>query len=80
MSVPPNTRNSASAAAVPADAQFIVNHALETFGSEQKAWHWLKRPNPLLDGSSPLEILQRDPARYELVEEELTRIDHGVFV
>ena len=63
-----------SAAAAP-----IVQHALEAFGSEERAWHWLERANPLLDGISPIEILQTDRSRFELVDDELTRIEHGVF-
>jgi putative toxin-antitoxin system antitoxin component (TIGR02293 family) len=67
-------------AEVPPEAQAILAHAFETFGSAEKAWHWLERPNTLLAGASPLQLLQTDPTRYELVEDELTRIDYGVFV
>jgi uncharacterized protein (DUF2384 family) len=67
-------------AEVPPEAQAILAHAFETFGSADKAWHWLERPNTLFAGSSPLHLLQTDPTQYELVEDELTRIDHGVFV
>lgn len=80
MSVLPNKRRSKDDISVPADAEPILRHALDTFGSEEKALHWLERANPLLGGSTPIEILQTDPARRELVEDELTRIDHGVFV
>jgi putative toxin-antitoxin system antitoxin component (TIGR02293 family) len=80
MSVLPNKRRSISGIDVPPDAKPILKHALETFGSEEKALHWLQRPNHLLGGSTPIDILQIEPARYELVEDELTRIDHGVFV
>jgi uncharacterized protein (DUF2384 family) len=38
-------------------AQAIVTHALETFGSEGKAWMWLERPNALLGGSAPIQVL-----------------------
>ncbi len=65
---------------VPASAQQIIAHAFETFGSEEKAWHWLERPNGLFAGAAPIDILQTDPARYELIEDELMRIDYGVFV
>jgi putative toxin-antitoxin system antitoxin component (TIGR02293 family) len=80
MNALPNERRSTHDIAVPATVKPIFNHALETFGSKEKALHWLKRANPLLGGSTPIEILQTDPARYQLVEDELTRIDHGVFV
>jgi uncharacterized protein (DUF2384 family) len=55
----------------------VEAHALETFGSFAKANHWLNRPNPLFEGKSPLQVLQVDP---ELVEAELVRIDHNVYV
>ena len=56
----------------PVDAKPIVQHALEAFGSEEKAWHWLERANPLFDGNTPIEILRTDRSRYELVDDELT--------
>lgn len=65
---------------LPDSAEPIVLHAFEAFGSEVKAWHWLERANPLFGGASPLEILQFDPARFELVDDELTKIEHGVFI
>jgi uncharacterized protein (DUF2384 family) len=80
MSVLPNKCRSIRGIDVPPDAKPILKHALETFCSEEKASHWLQRPNNLLGGSTPMEILQIEPARYEFVEDELTRIDHGVFV
>jgi putative toxin-antitoxin system antitoxin component (TIGR02293 family) len=65
---------------IPAAAQGILDHALDTFGSEEKAWMWLERPNNLLAGLAPIQILLNDPTKYELVADELTRIDYGVFV
>ena len=76
----PNKRHVKADVTVSADAQAIIAHALETFGSEEKAWHWLERPNTFFAGSTPISILQDNPTRYELVEDELTRIDYGVFV
>jgi len=55
-----------------------VQHALEAFGSEEKAWHWLERANPLFDGNTPIENLRTDRSRYELVEER-TKIEPGDF-
>ena len=52
-------------------------HALETFGEEWKALHWLNRPNRLFAGKTPAQVLETEP---ESVELELTRIDHGIFV
>ncbi|HEY4089129.1 MAG TPA: MbcA/ParS/Xre antitoxin family protein [Bryobacteraceae bacterium] len=52
-------------------------HVFDTFGEEAKAVHWLNRRNPLFAGKTPAEALETDP---ESVEQELTRIDHGIFV
>jgi hypothetical protein len=54
----------------------VLAHAAETFGSAQKAERWLKRPNPLLDGR-PLDRIEYDA---KAIDDELTRIDHGVYV
>jgi len=74
-----NQHDSGSSIALSGDAEPIVQHALEAFGSEEKAWHWLERANPLFDGDAPIEILRTDRSRYELVDDELTKIEHGVF-
>ena len=52
-------------------------HALEAFGDVGKTDHWLRRPNQLFQGRSPLEMLEVDPAA---VEAEIVRIEHGVYV
>jgi uncharacterized protein (DUF2384 family) len=80
MRAPFNKGNSNVRVEVPPAAQPIVAHAIETFGSEGKAWLWLERPNALFAGSAPIQILRTDPTQYELVEDELTRIDYEVFV
>ena len=74
-----NQHHSGSPIALSDDAEPIVRHALEAFGSEEKAWHWLECANPLFDGNTPIEILRTDRSRYELVDDELTKIEHGVF-
>ena len=55
----------------------VVTHARATFGSKEKAHHWMSRPNPLFRGKTPLQIIATDPTQ---VEAELVRIDHGVYV
>jgi uncharacterized protein (DUF2384 family) len=55
----------------------VAAHALATFGSPEKAQHWMNRPNPLFHGTTPSEVLESDPVE---VEAELVRIDHGVYV
>jgi uncharacterized protein (DUF2384 family) len=55
----------------------VLTHAVETFGSRVNANAWLKKPNRVFHNQTPLQILTEDPAA---VEEELVRIDHGMFI
>ena len=55
----------------------VLAHAFETFGSPEKANHWLHRPNHVFQGRTPLEVIGSNP---QAVEIELTRIDHGVYI
>ena len=55
----------------------VLAHAVETFGSQTNANAWLNRPNRMFANQTPLQILTEDTAA---VEEELVRIDHGIFV
>src|SRR5271165_4396634 len=55
----------------------VLAHAVDTFGSRINANAWLNRPNRIFSNKSPLQILTQDPAA---VEEELVRIDHGIFL
>jgi hypothetical protein len=55
----------------------IAAHALVTFGSPEKAQHWMKRPNPLFHGKTPAQVIEFDLVG---VEAELVRIDHGVYM
>jgi len=57
--------------------QAVLAHAFDTFGSHEKANHWLRRPNHVFQSRTPLEVIGSDP---EAVEIELTRIDHGVYI
>ena len=52
-------------------------HALETFGEEAKALHWLNRPSHLWGSKTPADVLKTQPQE---VERELVRIDHGIFI
>ena len=58
-------------------ARSVKEHALDTFGSAEKAEHWFARPNPLFDGNTPQRVLESDPS---WVEAELVRIDCGIYV
>ena len=73
-----NQHHSWSPLGLSGDTEPLVQHALEAFGSEEKAWRWLERANPLFDGNSPIENLRTDRSRYELVEER-TKIEPGDF-
>ena len=55
----------------------VKAHVLETFGSPSKAHHWLHRPNALFGGRTPVAMLDIDSA---VVEAELIRIDHGIYI
>ena len=55
----------------------VLAHAVDTFGSRTNANAWLNKPNRVFHNQSPLQILTEDPAT---VEEELVRIDHGMFI
>lgn len=64
-------------AVVPPSAATVSRHALTTFGSSEKADHWLSRPNALFGGKTPAQMAAVAPEEVEL---ELVRIDHGVYV
>jgi uncharacterized protein (DUF2384 family) len=55
----------------------IAAHALATFGSPEKARHWMNRSNPLFHGKTPAQVIEFDLVG---VEAELVRIDHGVYM
>jgi len=52
-------------------------HAGEVFANQEKAMHWLRSPNPSLEGKTPLEAAQTDKG-YQDAEDVLVRIEHGV--
>jgi len=51
--------------------------AEETFGSQEKAGVWLRRPTTVLAGERPLHLLDTDEGARE-VETLLGRISHGI--
>lgn len=51
--------------------------AEETFGSQQKASLWLRRPTRALGGDAPIQLLDTSEGTKE-VEDLLHRIDHGL--
>lgn len=52
--------------------------AEEVFGSQEKARKWLRVPCLALGGNAPLDFLDTF-AGVRMVEDELGRIEHGVY-
>jgi putative toxin-antitoxin system antitoxin component (TIGR02293 family) len=55
----------------------ISARAGEVFANKEKALHWLRSPNPSLEGMTPLEAAETNEGYHE-VEDILTRIEYGV--
>jgi putative toxin-antitoxin system antitoxin component (TIGR02293 family) len=56
----------------------VMAQATDTFGNAEKAAHWLKAPNRVMDGETPLSLLDTD-AGVKWVETILGRIAWGVY-
>ena len=57
----------------------VTNYGNEVFDSKSEFYEWLKLPSFALGRMTPLELLM-DSYGKEMVMEELSRIDHGIFV
>jgi putative toxin-antitoxin system antitoxin component (TIGR02293 family) len=57
----------------------VTNYGNEVFDSKNKFYEWLKLPSIALGSMTPLELLM-DSYGKEMVMEELSRIDQGIFV
>jgi putative toxin-antitoxin system antitoxin component (TIGR02293 family) len=55
----------------------VIAAAEETFGSQDKAATWLRRPTTALAGDTPLSLLDTSEGAL-IVEDWLARIDHGL--
>ncbi|HEV8391469.1 MAG TPA: antitoxin Xre/MbcA/ParS toxin-binding domain-containing protein [Dongiaceae bacterium] len=55
----------------------VLQRARDTFGSDDTAMHWLKRPTKPLQNNAPVALLDTEEGA-RLVEDLLTRIDHGI--
>lgn len=55
----------------------VIAAAEETFGSQEKAATWLRRPTTALGGDAPLSLLDTSEGAL-IVEDLLARIDHGL--
>jgi putative toxin-antitoxin system antitoxin component (TIGR02293 family) len=48
------------------------------FGDKTKAWAWLRKANPRLDGYAPMTLLETETGA-RAVEEELVQVDEGMY-
>jgi putative toxin-antitoxin system antitoxin component (TIGR02293 family) len=64
--------------AIASIAPEIWRHALDTFGTEERALRWMHQPLAELNGRTPERTLQEDP-KGAAVEAVLARIDYGVY-
>jgi len=55
-----------------------LEHATHVFGSQPFAEDWLGKPCKYLDGQVPLELIDNSLG-FQVVEDYLTRIEHGVY-
>ena len=57
----------------------ISEMADRIFGQREKAQRWLRKPSRALNGVVPLDLLASETGA-RLVEEELYRIEYGIFI
>jgi uncharacterized protein (DUF2384 family) len=61
-----------------AAATRVIAHAIRTFGSEEKAHSWLTSKCGALGHERPYDLIKSGKSKD--VDEELDRIDYGVYV
>jgi putative toxin-antitoxin system antitoxin component (TIGR02293 family) len=57
----------------------IAAKAGRVFGDSNKASRWLRKPNAVLAGRTPLMLLESE-SDARVIDELLGQIDHGMFV
>lgn len=55
----------------------IIDLAVATFGSTEKAYRWLRQPRKRFDGKTPMEMLDTGLGA-QAVEDLLVQIAHGI--
>jgi putative toxin-antitoxin system antitoxin component (TIGR02293 family) len=55
----------------------VIQLAERVFGEKSKAYRWLSKPSPMLDGAVPLDLV-RTKRGAKRVEAALHRIDFGM--
>lgn len=58
--------------------QQLAEHGVDVFEDQGKFNRWLRRPLALLEGQSPLELLDT-ASGFQVVDELLGRIEYGVY-
>jgi len=56
----------------------VIARSEEALGDETRAARWLRKPSRALAGRRPIELLDSDVGA-RMVEQLLTRIEHGVY-
>lgn len=56
----------------------VMAHAIDVFGDGKRAAHWMNSPNIVMQGETPLSLLDTD-AGAQWVDTILGRIDYGIF-
>ena len=56
----------------------VLSSAEAVYGSRERALAWLRKPQPRLEGRSPLSLLTTDTGS-RIVEETLIQIDEGIY-
>jgi putative toxin-antitoxin system antitoxin component (TIGR02293 family) len=57
----------------------VWTHAVDTFGSEERAEQWMHIPLSELNGRTPEDALASDPQAADEIDAILGRIDYGVY-
>ena len=57
----------------------VLSSAATVYGDRARGLAWLRRPNPRLEGRTPLSLLKTDTGS-RMVEELLIQIDEGIYV
>jgi putative toxin-antitoxin system antitoxin component (TIGR02293 family) len=58
----------------------IVNRACLVFDNPVKAMRWLSKPHYVFAGRCPVDVVAESESGYRDVEEELARIEYGIYV
>ena len=60
-------------------AREVWKHALDTFGTGERALRWMRMPLSELGDRTPEEVLRGEAPDVAAVDAILTRIDYGIY-